>query len=156
MTDAHTLRLILPPDAALALPALRELRPSSPALADAEALKDHLQAVESEGYRLVGAFEPGRTEAAAVAGYRVMTTLWEGPMLYVDDLSTLPHARGRGHGGALLAWLDAEARQLGCAAVHLDSGVGEARYTAHRQYLKHGMNIVAHHFQKTLSRQESP
>lgn len=156
MTDARTLRPIPPPDAALAFPALRELRPSSSALVSVETLRAHLQTVEPEGYRLVGAFEPGRTEAAGVAGYRVMTTLWQGRMLYVDDLSTLPDARGRGHAGALLAWLDAEARRLDCAALHLDSGVGEARYTAHRLYLGHGMNIVAHHFQKTLSRQESP
>lgn len=150
MTSARTLRPIPPPDAALALPALRELRPHSPALADVEALRAHLQAIEAEGYRLVGVFEPERPEAVAVAGYRVMTTLWEGRMLYVDDLSTLPDARGRGHAGALLAWLDTEAVGLDCAALHLDSGVGEARYTAHRQYLKHGMNIVAHHFQKRL------
>lgn len=156
MTDARTLRPLPPPDAALAWPALRELRPCSPALADAAALRDHLQAVEAEGYRLVGAFEPGRAEAAAVAGYRVMTTLWEDRILYVDDLSTLPDARGRGHAGALLAWLDSEALRLDCGALHLDSGVGEARHTAHRQYLKHGMNIVAHHFQKVLGRQESP
>ena len=152
MTDVRTLRPISPPDAALALPALRELRPHAPALARVETLLDHLRLVEAEGYRLVGAFEPGRAEAAGVAGYRVMTTLWDGSVLYVDDLSTLPDARGRGHAGALLAWLDAEARRLGCRAVHLDSGVGEARYTAHRQYLKHGMNIVAHHFQKRLGR----
>ncbi|PNY80402.1 GNAT family N-acetyltransferase [Deinococcus koreensis] len=153
MTDLRTLRPILPPEAALALPALRELRPASPALVSVEALQAHLRLAGAEGYRLVGAFEPGRLEAAAVAGFRSMTTLWDGPMLYVDDLSTLPDARGRGHAGALLSWLDAEALRLDCRGLHLDSGVGEARHTAHRQYLKHGMNIVAHHFQKRLAGQ---
>ncbi|CAM3192057.1 N-acetyltransferase domain-containing protein [Deinococcus saxicola] len=138
-------------DAALALYALRELRPHSPALKNEAAFAQHLAVTRAEGYRLAGAFEDGRTEAAAVAGYRVMELLAYGPILYLDDLSTLPDARGRGHARALLEWLDAEALRLGCAELHLDSGVGPARFTAHRQYLKHGMNITSHHFAKEPS-----
>lgn len=150
MTDLRTLRPIPQAEAALAFPALRELRPASPALSSVAALQAHLRTVEAEGDRFVGAFGPGHPEAAAVAGYRVMTTLGEGRTLSVDDLSTLPEARGRGHAGALPGWLDAEARRLDCAALHLDSGVGEASYTAHWQSLNHGMNIVAHHFSRAL------
>ncbi|CAM3625243.1 GNAT family N-acetyltransferase [Deinococcus frigens] len=138
------------PDAALALPALRELRPNSLALKDEASLARHLAATRAEGYRLAGAFEDGRTEAAAAAGYRVMELLAYGRIVYLDDLSTLPDARGKGHARALLEWLDAEAVRLGCVALHLDSGVGAARFTAHRQYLKHGMNITSHHFAKNL------
>lgn len=138
-------------EAALALPALRELRPHAAATADAIALVAYLGSVEAEGYRLVGAFEPGRTEAAAVAGYRTFTMLAFGRTLYVDDLSTLPGARGRGHAGALLAWLEAEARRLGCGGLHLDSGVGESRWAAHRLYLAKGLNITCHHFEKRLT-----
>lgn len=143
-------RAIPTAEAALALPALRELRSHSPAIQDEAALIRHLEAAQAEGYRLAGAFEDGRTEAAAVAGYRVMEMLAYGRILYLDDLSTLPDARGKGHAHALLDWLDAEALNLGCVALHLDSGVGPARFTAHRQYLKHGMNITAHHFAKEL------
>ncbi len=145
------IRPVAPEQCALALPALRELRPSAPALADAATFQAYLQEIENEQYRLVGVFVPGREEAECVAGYRVMHMLYAGKIIYVDDLSTLPAARGQGHARALLEWLDAEALRLGCAAVHLDSGVSEARFTAHRQYLKHGMNITCHHFEKKLS-----
>lgn len=138
------------PGTLLALPALRELRPHSPALVDGASFARHLAVTHAEGYRLAGAFEDGREEAAAAAGYRVMEMLAYGRILYLDDLSTLPDARGRGHARALLEWLDAEALRLGCAELHLDSGVGAARFTAHRQYLKHGMNIASHHFAKEL------
>ncbi|THF87889.1 GNAT family N-acetyltransferase [Deinococcus sp. KSM4-11] len=150
MTDLRSLRPVAIADAALALPALRALRPHSPATASAEGLQTHLRAVEPEGYRLTGAFEAGRPEAAAIAGYRVITNLWEGRTLYLDDLSTVPDARGRGHAGALLDWLDVEARRLDCVALHLDSGTGATRFAAHRLYHAHGLTISAHHFSKAL------
>ncbi|GHF48398.1 GNAT superfamily N-acetyltransferase [Deinococcus metalli] len=151
MPELRSIRFLLPEDAALALPALRELRPASPATVSAAALQAHLRAAAPEGYCLTGAFEPGRPEAAAVAGWRVLTTLWQGRVLFVDDLSTVPDACGRGHAGALLAWLDDEARRSGCAALHLDSGTGEDRRAAHRLYHAHGLNISAHHFSKALA-----
>ncbi|GAA5511927.1 hypothetical protein Dcar01_00641 [Deinococcus carri] len=148
MTD---LRPIPAEAAALALPALHELRSGVPATANAEALAAYLRSVGAEGYRLVGAFEPDRSEAVAVAGYRTFTMLAFGRALYVDDLSTLPEARGRGHARALLRWLEAEARRLGCDSFHLDSGVGESRWAAHRLYLSAGLNITCHHFEKELT-----
>ena len=135
MTEPRDLRPIPPAQAALALPALRALRPDSPHTATSDALRAFLSTTAPEGYALVGAFEPGCEEAAAVAGYRVMHLLWAGRTLYVDDLSTLPGAR-----------------ELDCAALHLDSGVGETRFTAHRLYHRAGMNITAHHFSLPLGR----
>ncbi|WP_019008064.1 GNAT family N-acetyltransferase [Deinococcus aquatilis] len=149
MTD-RVIHALGPAQAGLALSALRELRPHAPALATAEALAAHLHAVAPEGYRLAGAFESGREDAVAVAGYRIMNTLAFGRILYLDDLSTLPGARGRGHAGALLHWLEPEARRLECRALHLDSGVGPHRFAAHRLYLKAGFNITCHHFEKEL------
>jgi GNAT superfamily N-acetyltransferase len=103
-----------------------------------------------EGYRLVAAFEPGGEEAMAVAGFRLDHNLAWGRFLYVDDLSTLPEARGRGHGGRLLDWLAEEARRLGCDSLQLDSGVGPDRVDAHRLYFNHGLSIASHHFARTL------
>lgn len=144
------IRSLGPSESALALPALRELRPKSPALRSPRAFNAYLTGLTREGYRLVGSFELGREEAAAVAGYRVLTNLAWGRFLYLDDLSTLPDARGRGHAAALLDWLEHEAHQLGCDQFHLDSGTGAARFTAHRQYLKAGFGITSHHFSKEL------
>lgn len=144
------IRRIAPGDAALAFAALRELRPTSPFMASLHTFQAFLEEAGRESYALVGSFEEGRREAVAVAGYRVMTMLYVGRLLYVDDLSTLPEFRGRGHAGALLHWLEDEAIRLGAAELHLDSGTGPARFAAHRQYLKHGLNITAHHFSKEL------
>lgn len=95
----RSLRCIQQDDAPLAFPALRVLRPTHPAMGSPEALEAYLQQAEAEGYRLVGVFENGRREAVAVAGYRTFTMLAFGRALYVDDLSTLPDARGRGTRG---------------------------------------------------------
>ncbi|MPY65879.1 hypothetical protein F8S09_04090 [Deinococcus sp. SDU3-2] len=56
----------------------------------------------TEGYSLVGAFEDGRQEAVAVAGYRTFTMLAVGRALPVDDLLTLADTRGRGPAWARL------------------------------------------------------
>ncbi len=98
------------------------------------------------GYRLAGVVEGEGSDAASVAGFRAADSLAWGSHLYVDDLSTHPSARRRGHAGRLLEWLAAEARRLGCRAVHLDSGVGADRADAHRLYLGSGYRISAHHF----------
>ena len=72
-------------------------------LTDAESFARHVDEVQRpEGYRLVGVSEGGRV--LAVAGFRVLNTLADGRMLYVDDLSTHPDARRRGHAGALVEW----------------------------------------------------
>ena len=102
------------------------------------------------GYRLVGAFEQGAESAASVCGFREATMLAWGHYLYVDDLSTVPAARGRGHADLLMAWVIDEGRRLGCEAVHLDSGVGADRAAAHRLYMRHHLRISSHHFQLEL------
>jgi GNAT superfamily N-acetyltransferase len=101
-----------------------------------------------EGYRIVGAFEGER--CVAVAGFRVIHSLAWNDALYVDDLSTLPEARGHGHGRALLEWCKEEGRRLGCTQFHLDSAVGPEREDAHRLYFNTRLRISAYHFQAPL------
>jgi GNAT superfamily N-acetyltransferase len=105
-----------------------------------------------EGYRLVASFDPDDDQAAAVAGFRVAHFLAWGKAIYVDDVSTRAKYRGRGHAGALMDWLIAEARRLDCDQLHLDSGVGPDRQTAHRLYMNKGLRISAHHFSIDLRR----
>ncbi len=143
------IRELLPPDTALGWAAMRELRPGIGEAADFAATVDGVQ--RAEGYRLLGAFEEGSTDARAVAGFRVLSALAWGRVLYVDDLATLPAARGCGHAGALLDRLSAEAQALGCIELHLDSGVGADRQDAHRLYMRHGMRISAHHFSRVVA-----
>lgn len=130
-----------------AFAAMRALRPH---LASEEEFVLRVDARQrGEGYRLVVTVEDDET-ISAVAGFRVHDTLAVGRMLYIDDLSTLPSARRRGLARALLDWCAEEARRLGCAELHLDSGVGPHREAAHRLYLNAGMRISSHHFSREL------
>jgi GNAT superfamily N-acetyltransferase len=99
-----------------------------------------------DGYRLAGGFDDTHDYAVSAIGFREMRNTAWGHHLYVDDLSTLPEARGQGHADRLLNWVIAEAKRLGCEAVHLDSGVGPERFAAHRLYMRNHLAITAHHF----------
>jgi GNAT superfamily N-acetyltransferase len=136
-------RELLQPDTGLAFEAMRALRTHH---ADRDAWVERVDALQRpDGYRLVAAFDEGE-EAVAVAGFRLGHNLAWGRFIYVDDLSTLPAGRGRGHGEALLRWIVDEAQRLGCDEVHLDSGTVPERWAAHRLYHRVGMNISSHHF----------
>jgi GNAT superfamily N-acetyltransferase len=122
-----------------------------PQLADESAFVDRVDGVQRpEGYRLVGVFENGVSHAVAVAGFRSGHSVAWGRFLYVDDLSTVPGARRRGHGRRLLDWLIDEGRRLECDQLHLDSGTGFERADAHRLYLDAGLVISAHHFARRI------
>lgn len=144
MSPEPEIRELLPPETGLAFEAMRALRTD---LSDEQSFVRQVDDVQRpEGYRLVAAFEPGAIEPSAVAGFRAAHGLAWGHYLYVDDLSTKPSARRRGHARALLDWLIAEGKRLGCDQIHLDSGVGIDRADAHRLYLNAGLVISAHHF----------
>jgi GNAT superfamily N-acetyltransferase len=141
-----TIRELGPEETHLAYPAALELRPHLSSLEDF--VKQVNEEQRPEGYRLLGSFEDGVEDAAAIAGFRTGHMLARGYHLHIDDLSTRAAFRRRGHGASLLEWLLAEARRLGCAQLHLDSGVH--RYDAHRLYLNQRMDITAHHFHRVL------
>jgi GNAT superfamily N-acetyltransferase len=142
------IRELGPEETHLAHLAMLELRPGAGSEAEFVARVNELQ--RPEGYRLVGCFVEGDPQAAAAAGFRAAHFLAWGYALYVDDLSSRPGFRRQGHSGALMAWLLAEARRLGCSQLHLDSGVGRDREEAHRLYLNKRLRISAHHFQLEL------
>jgi GNAT superfamily N-acetyltransferase len=142
------IRELLPPQTGLGFEAMRALRTE---LADEAAFVRAVDEVQRpQGYRLLAAFDEGEERAAAVAGFRCGDALAWGHYLYVDDLSTHPDARRRGHAGSLLEWLGEEAERCGCDELHLDSGVGLDRADAHRLYLNSGMLIIAHHFARPV------
>lgn len=75
--------------------------------------EDYVPAVRalmaSEGFRLAALIDEGSVRA--VAGYRVMTMLYGGRLLYMDDLVADETVRSRGYGGRLLGWLKDEGRR---------------------------------------------
>ena len=125
-------------------PDVRELRPH---LADEEAFVAQVQRQQASGYRL--AYLEALGQVRAVAGFRVLEKLSAGRFLYVDDLVTRAEDRSRAFGGGLLDWLADRAREENCATLELDSGV--QRHTAHRFYLRKGMDITSHHLAVELS-----
>lgn len=137
-------RELAPGQTASVWAAMLELRPHIGSAEDFAARVDGVQ--RPQGYRLVASFEPGDAAAAAVAGFRVADNLAWGRFMYVDDLVTRDSLRRRGHAGALMSWLRAEAERLECDQFHLDSGTGSERWDAHALYFAQGLRIVSHHF----------
>ena len=135
-------------ESARAAAALLELRPS---FGSVDALVERIDAQRESGYRVVASFEAGDRDAAAVAGFRVGESLAWGRFLYVDDLVTRAALAGRGHAGAVMRWVEEEARRQGCGQLHLDSGVGPERADAHRFYFRHGLRIASYHFARQLA-----
>ena len=136
-----------PGESHLAAAALLELRPQ---YGSPEVVTERIDAQRADGYRVAGSFEPGEELAAAVAGFRIGTSLAWGHHVYVDDLVTRESLRGRGHADAVMAFVEEQARAAGCRQLHLDSGLGPDRADAHRFYFRHGLTIVSHHFAKGL------
>ncbi len=121
-----------------AWPLVAQLRPHL----DADALVAQLQRQFGEGFRAHVLYDDG--VARAYAGWRVHENLVYGRHMYVDDLVTDEAVRSRGYGNAMLDWLKAEAKRLGCARLQLDSGTW--RKDAHAFYLREGLRIEAFHF----------
>lgn len=121
---------------------LLELRPHI----EQENFLPRVKEMLTEGYRLDFIEENGR--AVAAIGYRYLNFLFCGKHFYIDDLSTLPEARGKGYGGALVDHVAKLAKEKGFTVITLDSG--HHRHTAHRLYLNKGFVISSHHFTKKL------
>ncbi len=98
------------------------------------------------GYQL--AYIEIDTTVIAVAGYRILTTLAWGKLLYVDDLVTDKNRRSCGLGKQLIDWLVLEAKKQNCAELHLDSGL--QRKDAHRLYNREKLETTGYHFARSI------
>ena len=122
---------------------IHELRPHL----EEPAFLDLIREMMLEGYQLAF-IEGDNGYAVAAIGFRYLQFTYNGKHFYIDDLSTLPEARGKGCGSALLDHVFELARQKGYGVVTLDSG--HQRFDAHRLYLNKGFTIASHHFSKTV------
>ena len=118
---------------------LLALRPHIPVDRFSDALGNTL----ADQRKLIFIEEGGRAVSAMVFewGYN----LYRGRYIYIDDLSTLPEARGKGYASQLLDWVFQYATENNFDQVHLDSGVNENRWEAHRLYLNKKFNITSFH-----------
>jgi GNAT superfamily N-acetyltransferase len=113
---------------------------------DAASFLGRVRSQQRSGYHLAALRDGGAP--VAVAGFRLGESLARGRFLYVDDLVTLPEARSRGYGAALLGWLAELARTRGAGELHLDSG--KQRADAHRFYERQGLEAASIHFKRSL------
>jgi GNAT superfamily N-acetyltransferase len=123
-------------------PVMHQLRP----MLAADTFVERIEQQQREGYRL--AFLDHEGTVASVAGFRVMSVLWSGKTLYVDDLVTDEAMRSHGFGALMISWLMARAHEEGCQTFSLDSGTH--RNEAHAFYFRQGLRITDFHFQMPL------
>jgi GNAT superfamily N-acetyltransferase len=121
-----------------AFDAFLELRPH---LKSKENFVAQVKEQRAEGYEIIAFFE--EEEVVACIGFRFLTTLAWGKILYIDDLITKEKNRGKGYGKTLLDYVIQIARERSCAEIHLDTGYG--RHAAHKAYLKQGFELHCHH-----------
>jgi GNAT superfamily N-acetyltransferase len=119
----------------------RQLRPGLPA-----DYAGRLATVFANGGRMAAVVEGD--DVCALAVWRLIENTYEGRRLYVDDLVTDELQRSRGFGKLLFDWLQAQARQLGCDVIALDSGVQRAG--AHKFYFREGMFVPSFCFRKVV------
>ncbi len=127
----------------LCFPVYKELRPH---LIDEKKFVMQVKNQQKAGFAL-NYIEESEMVTACV-GYRFLDTLAWGKIIYVDDLITKEHVRGRGYANLLLEYIDEQAKKLSCNEIHLDTGY--QRYDAHRLYLKNGFKLICHHLSKSL------
>ncbi|HEY5745862.1 MAG TPA: GNAT family N-acetyltransferase [Chryseolinea sp.] len=104
--------------------------------------------MQNEKYSIAGIME--NDKFVAFAGYRVMTSLHSGNMIYIDDLCTLESHRGKGLASQLLEYVKSIARSSNKDAVTLDTDFNNN--TAQKVYLKSGFKFVAVHLACNLRR----
>lgn len=121
--------------------AFKELRPHL----DEDTFVERWREQSVTGYEILAVEKD--CEVAAAAGFRMLTTMAWGRILYLDDLIALPRNRGNGYGTVLLRYLQQETIARGCTELHLDTGY--ARHDAHRSYLRNGFDILCHHMSWT-------
>lgn len=114
---------------------------------DPAEFRRRLEIQTAEGYAIVYLEHDG--DIVALAGCRVVNNMAWGRVFYVDDLVADPDKRRAGHGGAMMDWLIAEARNRQCDELHLDTGY--QRQDAHRLYLRKGLLFAGHHMALKLS-----
>jgi ribosomal protein S18 acetylase RimI-like enzyme len=107
--------------------------------------------MQNEKYSIAGIMD--NDKIVAFAGYRIMTSLHSGYIIYIDDLCTLEAYRGRGLASQLLRYVEAIAVSNNMDAVVLDTDF--TNDTAQKLYLKNGFKLAALHLACDLRKQKT-
>ena len=105
--------------------------------------------MQNEKYCIAGIMD--NDKFVAFAGYRIMTSLHSGNIIYIDDLCTLESYRGKGLASQLLRHVKATAISNNKDAVVLDTNFNNN--TAQKLYLSNGFQLAALHLACDLRKQ---
>lgn len=130
-------------DIAACLSVMQALRPH---LTDAADLLRRVRRQQTQGYRLLAAWDG--TEAIGAAGYRMQENLIRGRFCYVDDLVVAAAHRRQGLGARLLDACAERARAAGVGRLTLDTGLDNL--LGQRFYFRYGMLPSSLRFAITL------
>ena len=122
-------------------PVLRQLRPHIE-----QNYAEKMQRVFAGGGQMCVVVK--NSAVVGVAVFRVFEHTFNNIAFYVDDLITDEAHRSMGVGHALIAYLEQEARALGCTCISLESGTH--RTMAHKFYFREGFVIPSFSFRKSL------
>ena len=98
------------------------------------------------GYRQVAVLIDEKI--VGVSSFEVITRLYMGRIMRVNDLVILEDYRGRGIGRKLIEYIKEQSIADNCNAMVLDTGI--ERKDAHKFYEKLGFKIHAHHYIKRV------
>ena len=105
--------------------------------------------MQNEKYCIAGIMD--NDKFVAFAGYRIMTSLHSGNIIYIDDLCTLESYRGKGLASQLLRHVKAIAVSNNKDAMVLDTNFNNT--TAQKVYLSNGFQLAALHLSCDLRKQ---
>lgn len=126
MTDTTIEELTTEEEFLEAYPVMKQLRTDL----DKPTYLDRLRSARSTGYRMFALRK--RDEIMALAGILIRTNLFDGKLLWVDDLVTARNYRSQGYGQQLLEFIAQWGTDRDCDVMGLASGF--KRSDAHRFY----------------------
>lgn len=109
-----------------------------------EVLATRLEEMLALGYRCIAADRDGAL--VGIAGFWYGCRFWCGRHIDLDNVIVDEAYRNQGIGQKMIAWIEDEARRLGCDSVGLDTYVGNT--DSHRLYERLGYGKLGYHYLK--------
>jgi GNAT superfamily N-acetyltransferase len=107
---------------------------------------EKLAAMLPNGYKQIGVFLGEK--CVGIAGYWIMTRLYCGKYIDIDNVVVHPEFRSAGVGKVIMRWLEEFGKMANCRHAILDAYVENQK--AHRFYFREGYFIRGYHFMKPL------
>ncbi len=128
-------------------PAYPLVKQTNPTLEKKE-FEARLKKMLKQGYRCIAMVND--REYLGICGFWWGTKIWCGDYIDLDNLVVDEKHRNKNIGKKLVAWIENEAKTLGCDQTSLDCYV--SFYDTHRFYFREGYIIKGYHFIKPIQK----